>query len=117
MLGDVGLRLRPQPRGVMRGRCPAYGPRAHPRLEGTCGGSRRWQSITSVVALPSGLAMAPQRAGRPGGAGLPLPLPRREGGGPPTPPPAAQAPPMSPGGTQAACPALPSLPSPPPSSI
>lgn len=83
VLGDVGLRLRPQPRGVMRGRCPAYGPRAHPRLEGTCGGSRRWQSITSVVPLPPGLAMAPQRAGRPGGAGLPLPLPPAGGGRPP----------------------------------
>ncbi|XP_069652929.1 solute carrier family 2, facilitated glucose transporter member 5-like isoform X1 [Haliaeetus albicilla] len=67
----------------MRGRCPAYGPRAHPRLEGTCGGSERWQSITSVVPLPPGLATAPQRAGRPGGAGLPLPLPPAGGGRPP----------------------------------
>uniref|UniRef100_A0A8B9RWZ3 Major facilitator superfamily (MFS) profile domain-containing protein n=1 Tax=Accipiter nisus TaxID=211598 RepID=A0A8B9RWZ3_9AVES len=67
----------------MRGRCPAYGPRAHPRLEGTRGGSQRWQSITSVVPLSSGLAMAPQRDGRPGGAGLPLPLPPAGGGRPP----------------------------------
>ncbi|XP_029885669.1 solute carrier family 2, facilitated glucose transporter member 5-like isoform X2 [Aquila chrysaetos chrysaetos] len=67
----------------MWGHCPAYGPRAHPRLEGTCGGSQRWQSITSVVPLPPGLAMAPQRAGRPGGAGLPLPLPPAGGGRPP----------------------------------
>ncbi|KAM6266178.1 solute carrier family 2, facilitated glucose transporter member 5-like [Porphyrio hochstetteri] len=91
----------------MQGCCPAYGPQGHSRLEGTFRGSQQWQSITSVVPQSPDVAITPQRAGEPGEAGLPLLLPSARRRGPRTPPPAAQAPPMSPGGTQAACLALP----------
>lgn len=85
-----------------------------PRLRGACGGSQRWSRCPQAWARPLSALRSPEVP-----ACLRL-CPRRGGGGPRTPPPASQEPPMRPGGTQAACPAFPSLPfpsftSPPPS--